>query len=124
MKRSRMIILASTISLAVFLPHVAPAQAVGTLRGRVTGPTGEALPGAIVSAIGTPNVATARADGSYQLTLPSGRYGVQARLLGYAARRDSVTVSVGEVTTKNFRVERVTTSLESVAILGTRGEQR
>jgi iron complex outermembrane recepter protein len=100
------------------------AQSVGTLRGRVTGPTGEPLPGASVSATGTQRSAVARSDGSYQLMLPAGRYEVRARQFGYGVTTDSVTVSAGTITTKNFRADRLATSLESVAILGTRGEQR
>jgi iron complex outermembrane receptor protein len=101
-----------------------PAQSVGTVRGRVTGPTGEVLPGASVSATGTQRGAIVRSDGTFQFSLPSGRYEIRARLLGYAVSVDSVTVPNGGVTTKDFRVERVTTTLETVAILGTRGQQR
>jgi iron complex outermembrane receptor protein len=127
MRSRRILVLVASIGLAAAGTSVLAAQTpgpVGTLKGRVTGPTGEALAGASVSTVGAPHVATAHSDGSYQLTLPAGRYEVQARLLGYAARRDSITVVAGGVTTANFRIERVTTNLENVAILGTRGEQR
>jgi iron complex outermembrane receptor protein len=100
------------------------AQSNGTVRGRVVGPTGDALSGASISVTGTQRGTVARTDGSYQFNLPAGRYELRARLIGYAERSDSVTVTGGTTTTKNFRVERLATSLESVAILGTRGEQR
>ena len=61
----------------------------GLLKGRVTGPTGEPLPGASVSASGTDHAAVARSDGSYQLALPAGRYEIRARLLGYCAERST-----------------------------------
>ena len=124
MRRARSTASFWTISLAVLVSNVASAQSVGTLRGRVTGPTGEALAGASVSATGTQRGAIARSDGSYQFALPAGRYEVRARLFGYAVSVDSVTISAGQVTTKDFRAERGATKLESVAILGTRGEQR
>jgi iron complex outermembrane receptor protein len=104
--------------------NAALAQTVGTLRGRVMGPAGEPLAGASVSVTGTPRYTVARSDGSYRLALPAGRYEVRARLLGYASSVDSVVVSADAVTTKDFHVERVATNLESVAILGTRGEGR
>jgi iron complex outermembrane receptor protein len=66
----------------------------------------------------------ARSDGTYQLAASPGRYEVRARLIGYAESVDSVTITAGSVATKDFRVERAATSLESVAIIGTRGEER
>jgi iron complex outermembrane recepter protein len=124
MQRGRSVVLYTAVSLVVALGGKLSAQGVGTLKGRVIGPTGEALPGAAVSATGTQRGAIARSDGSYTLTLPAGRYEIQVHLLGYTASRDSVTVSAGVTTTKEFRVERANTVLESVAILGSRGEQR
>jgi iron complex outermembrane receptor protein len=124
MMSTRTIVLLSALLLASPRTHVLCAQSTGTLKGRVTGPTGEGLAGASVMAIGTSHATVARSDGSYQLTLPPGQYHVLARLLGYAASNDTVSVSSGSVTTRNFRAERVTTNLENVAVLGTRGEER
>ena len=104
--------------------EVASAQDLGTLKGHVTSPTGEALAGASVSATGTQRGAITRSDGSYQFTLPAGRYELRARRLGYGERIDSVTVVAGQVATKDFRAGHVTTNLESVAIIGTRGDER
>ncbi len=100
------------------------AQGGGTITGRVTGPVGEPLPGASVSVTGTTRGTIARSDGTYQITLPAGRYELRARSLGYAASADSVTVTSGATTTKNFAVERIATNLETVAIIGSRGQQR
>ncbi|MEP6621399.1 MAG: TonB-dependent receptor [bacterium] len=111
-------------TVAVLGAISANAQNVGTVKGHVTGPTGEALPGVSVSATATQRGSVTRSDGTYQFTLPAGRYQLRARLLGYATTADSVTVSAGQVVTKDFHVDRVATSLETVSILGTRGEQR
>ena len=100
------------------------AQGVGTLRGRITGPTGEALSGASVTLTGARAGAVARSDGSYQLAASPGRYEVRARLIGYAETVDTVTITAGASVTKNLRVDRPVTSLESVAILGTRTQGR
>ena len=74
----------------------------GVLKGRVTGPTGEPLPGASVSASGTRQATVARSDGTFQLALPAGRYEIRARLLGYSPSAESVTVTAGATMTKNF----------------------
>jgi iron complex outermembrane receptor protein len=100
------------------------AQTVGTVKGRVSAPNGEPLPGASISATGTLRGAIARGDGTYQFTLPAGRYEVRARVLGYAVSVDSITVSAGATITKDFSPQRVATTLETVAILGSRGEER
>ena len=100
------------------------AQSTGAIAGRVTGPAGEVLPGASVTVTGTTRGAITRSDGTYQVTLPAGRYEVRARSLGYAASAESVTVAPSATTAVNFAVARIATSLETVAILGSRGEQR
>src|SRR5262249_11405057 len=100
------------------------AQSVGTVKGSVRAPNGEPLAGASISATGTLHGAIARGDGTYQFTLPAGRYEVRVRVLGYAVSADSVTVSAGTTTTKDFAPQRVATTLETVAILGSRGEER
>src|SRR5437868_13121645 len=68
------------------------AQSTGVLKGRVTAPHGLALQGATIAVSNTVRIATTRGDGSYDLTLPAGRYEVRTRLLGYAQHVDSVTV--------------------------------
>ncbi|HMA22427.1 MAG TPA: TonB-dependent receptor, partial [Gemmatimonadaceae bacterium] len=120
-----MLCLATTAS--IIGSSVIPAQQAGgegTLKGRVTGPTGEALAGALVSITGTQRGAVARSDGMYQLTLPAGRYEVRVRLVGYAASTDSVTVQAGTVLTKDFHIDKVATSLEAVQVLSTHGGER
>jgi iron complex outermembrane receptor protein len=99
------------------------AQTTGSLTGRVSAADGAPLQGATVSVSGTARVAMARGDGRYQLALPSGRYEVRTRLLGYAAVVDSVTIG-GQPVAHDVTLQRVATSLESVAIIGTRGDAR
>ena len=96
----------------------------GTISGRVVGNGGEPLQGATVNARGTARGTIVRADGSYAFTLPAGRYEVRARMLGYVARAESVTVTAGATTSVDFTLQKAATSLEAVAITGTRGEAR
>jgi iron complex outermembrane receptor protein len=100
------------------------AQGVGTLRGRIIGPTGEALPGASVTLTGARAGGVAKSDGSYQIAALPGTYEIRARLIGYAESVDSVTITAGASATKDLHVERAATNLESVAIIGTRNRER
>ena len=124
MRRHRVIALLTTITLVLAGGETVLAQGVGTVRGRVTGPANEPVASASVLASGTQRGTVTRSDGSYQLTLPAGRYELHVRLLGYAESVDSVTVRAGETTSLDLRAERATTTLEKVAILGTRGDAR
>jgi iron complex outermembrane receptor protein len=124
MQCRRTSILSSILALSVVSTTVAAAQSVGTIKGHVTGPTGDPLAGASVLATGTERGAIVRGDGAYQFTLPAGRYELRARQIGFTLRVDSVTVTAGQVVTKDFSAERASTNLESVAIVGTRGAER
>jgi len=109
--------------LAAVLPAAAHAQGLGTLTGHVVGPGGP-LVGASVSIASSQRTAVTRSEGSYQVSLPAGRYEVRTRLIGFIERIDSVTITPGAVTTKDFRMEPAATTLESVAIIGTRSQER
>src|SRR5687768_10659276 len=102
-----------------------PAQqpATGAVTGRVTGEDGGAIQGATISVTGTLLGATTRPDGSYRLTLRPGRYELRARLIGYSVARDSVTVTAGGAATADFRLQRAASTLEAVAVVGTRAAQ-
>jgi iron complex outermembrane receptor protein len=105
-------------------PSMLVAQAsTGTLAGRVTA-GGEAVPGAAVVIMGTGRNTQTRPDGTYRLTLPTGRYEVRVRLIGYTSGRDSATISSGQTTTLNFSLQRAPATLEAVTTLGTRGQAR
>ncbi|HEY2856541.1 MAG TPA: TonB-dependent receptor [Gemmatimonadaceae bacterium] len=114
--------------LLAVLPFLHPswlaAQSTGTISGRVTDTQGGPLQGATVSLVGTTRGAIVRSDGSYRITAPAGRYEVRARLIGYTARADSVTLTAGGDVTKSFTLDRAATNLEAVSVIGTRGEER
>jgi iron complex outermembrane receptor protein len=108
----------------VLLPAALRAQgSSGTLAGRVTA-AGEPVAGAAVLIAGTGRGTQTRADGSYRITVPAGRYEVRTRLIGYSSGRDSATVTAGQTTTLNFFVRRAAATLEAFTTLGTRGQER
>jgi iron complex outermembrane receptor protein len=106
----------------VAAPLTIAAQAnTGTLAGRVTS-AGDPVAGATIIAAG--RAAQTRADGRYRLTLPAGRVEVQVRAIGYNTARDTVSITSGATTTRDFALSRAVTTLEAVSTLGTRGEAR
>ena len=115
--------LAWGVALAFAAPPLA-AQELGTVSGRVTGDAGEPLAGATIAITGQQVGTIARGDGNYRFQLRPGRYEVRARLIGYAATRDTITVVAGEMVTRDFQLRRAATNLEAVAVTGTRGEAR
>ena len=116
---------AGAIGLAfalALLPIPAMSQSPGTLAGRVTS-NGAPLVGVTVSTTGG-RATTSGSDGSYRLTLPAGRYRVNARRIGFVTVADSVTITSGGTTTLDFALTQSVTTLEAVSTLGTRGEAR
>ncbi|MGH7651520.1 MAG: TonB-dependent receptor, partial [Gemmatimonadaceae bacterium] len=117
-------ILSATIA-TLFLSATAEAQTTGTVTGQVRDQGGVPVQGATVLLTGTQYGATVRADGTYRLTAPTGRYAIVARRIGYGSRTDSVTILGGEsTTTKDFTLIAGATALEAVTTLGSRGTQR
>ena len=101
------------------------AQATGTVEGKVTvGGSGEALQGASVGVVGLQVGGITRADGTYRFSLRAGTYELRVRMLGYAGKTASVTVTAGGKVTANFTLEKSTTQLEAVAVTGSRGGER
>ena len=104
------------------LPLMLVAQeSTGTVAGRVMG-NDAPIVGATVRAGG--RAAPTRTDGRYRLALPPGRYEVRVRALGFNTVTDSVSVTVGGITTANFSLTRAIATLEAVSTLSTRGEAR
>lgn len=122
---------AAAWSLAVAAVHAAATSAAGaqqattgTVAGRVTGENGEPLAGVGISVTGTTNGTLTRGDGAYRVTLRPGRYELRARLIGYGLARDTVTVAAGAAVTRNFRLTRTASTLEAVAVVGSRTQPR
>jgi iron complex outermembrane receptor protein len=105
-----------------FLPAALAAQAgTGALGGRVTS-AGSPLGSAIVSSVG--RVTQTRSDGTYRLLLPVGRHEVRVGLIGYKARRDSVTITAGSTLSRDYDLDKSVATLDVVATIGSRGQAR
>jgi iron complex outermembrane recepter protein len=111
--------------LGLVVPAAATAQAIGTVTGRVTdGQTGEPLIGARIAVAGSISGTVTRANGSYRLSLPAGRYEVRVSAIGYGLTRAQVTVPAGGTVTQDLALARAPVALEELAVTGTRAPER
>jgi len=114
--------LAAALLVATFLP-ASPLLAqnqTGTITGKVSDERGTPLASAqvLVGAMGSG--AVTNASGVYTLTgVPAGRPIVLVRLIGYRAQTDSVSVTAGQTTTKDFTLVSDPLNLQTVVVTGT-----
>jgi iron complex outermembrane receptor protein len=100
-------------------------EPVGTVTGKVTAADGNVpLGGATIFVTGAQTGALSRTDGSYRIVLRPGKYELRVRYIGWVGTHDSVVVAAGQTTMKDFSLERSPTTLEALAVVGTRGEAR
>lgn len=125
-RSTRFLAVASLGTVAALAARPASAQdASGGVTGRITSADGsQPLGGATIFVTGTQTGALSRTDGAYRIALRPGRYEVRVRFIGWTGTHDSVTVAAGQTVTKDFALERSPTTLEALAVVGTRGEAR
>jgi TonB-linked SusC/RagA family outer membrane protein len=108
--------------LAVLLPAALSAQAVetGIVRGRVTDATGGQPVNSVQIVVqGTTIGALTGANGEYILPrVPAGAQTIIARRIGYAERRQAVTVTAGQTVTADFTMPLAATNLSDVVVTG------
>lgn len=96
-------------------------QQTGTITGRVLdAKTGIGIRDATVILEKTPYGATTRDSGQYRIAnVPIGTYTVVARIVGYTARRQSVTVAAGQRVLAEFTLARALHELDRIVTTGT-----
>jgi iron complex outermembrane receptor protein len=111
--------------LAVAATTVQAQDAVGTVTGKVTAADASTpLAGVTVFVTGAQTGAITRNDGTYRIALRPGAYELRVRFIGWIGTHDSVVVAAGQTTMKDFALTRSPTTLEALAVVGTRGEAR
>ncbi|MDH3457575.1 MAG: TonB-dependent receptor plug domain-containing protein, partial [Gemmatimonadota bacterium] len=97
----------------------------GIIQGRVTDQaTGQPVPSALVSVVGTNRQARTAQDGTYELrNVPLGNVTIRATTIGYAAQTQTLAVATGAVSTANFQLTQAAVSLDALVVTAT-GEQR
>jgi TonB-linked SusC/RagA family outer membrane protein len=93
---------------------VAERPADRTLTGRVTGETGEALPGVSVTLKGTTRGTVTGADGSFQLSVPDGPAVLVFSSVGYERQE----ITVGNQTTIALALKPDNRALDEVVVVG------
>jgi TonB-linked SusC/RagA family outer membrane protein len=104
---------------AVIIPASLAAQA-GVIRGRVTQAAGgQPVPNVQIMVVGSTLGTLTNETGDYSLAaVPAGSRVVIARRIGYAERRDTVTVAAGQTVTVNFTMAVTATTLADVVVTG------
>src|SRR2546425_2897881 len=94
------------------------AQQTGTVSGTVVAvESGAPLPGASVVIVGTVRSVLTNEKGQYHLSVPPGAHGVRARLIGYDAAEQRVTVAAGQTVTADFKLTATPLSLNEVVVV-------
>ena len=119
-----------SVSLAcslVLLPGMLPAQATGSIHGKVTrSDDGSPIQGVTVSVLGTSVQTLTDRQGVYLLTrVPAGRNTVTLRWIGFRARQIPVQVEPGGRQELDIAIEAVPIALSDIIVTGaTRGPER
>jgi TonB-linked SusC/RagA family outer membrane protein len=123
--------LAPALGLALWLlwtPANAAAQATGTgtVTGRVTdGASGQPVPAAQISIVGTTTGTITTADGVYTLRgVPAGSVTLRVLRVGYSENRQTTTVTAGQTTTLDIVLTSVPASLSAVVSTATGAQRR
>jgi iron complex outermembrane recepter protein len=104
-----------------FVASVLSAQQAGTVSGTVTAAqAGTPLANAAVVLVGTARTAATNVRGEYRLSVPAGAHILRARVIGYAAAEQRVTVAAGATVTANFRLAPSALALSEVTVVGSR----
>ena len=99
------------------VPSLASGQGTGVITGTVTDSAGLPIVGARLSVDGAAIAAGSAANGRYTLNgVRPGSYLLRARLLGYRAAEQTVTVITGQTATANFRLARSAAELERIVV--------
>ncbi|MFQ5537250.1 MAG: TonB-dependent receptor domain-containing protein [Gemmatimonadota bacterium] len=109
---------------AFLLLTAAPVAAQeGTLTGRVSNAeTGEPIPQAQISILGTNRGTLSNTEGRYTIALPAGTYDIAVEVVGYRSTRfDNITVAAGQITNLDMKLYSQAQELEGMVVTASRG---
>jgi TonB-linked SusC/RagA family outer membrane protein len=110
--------LLAVLAVAV-APGVLAAQQTGTIQGVVTDLENAPVSGAQVSVAGTGLGTLTDAQGRFQvLNVPAGSHQLRLERIGFGAVTRDVTVTAGQVTTLNVRMEQEAVGLAGIVVTG------
>ena len=109
------------VVLALTASFGASAQKIGALRGTVRdAETGEELPGAGVSIVGTYYSTVSDVQGGFVLPkVPVGEFSVKVQMMGYGTKQiNGVRINLGQTTTLNVKLSSDINELQTVTVVG------
>src|SRR5262245_14844372 len=99
----RKVVVALGFAIPLLARSAAGRETTGSITGKVTAAdVGTPLAGVTVFVTGAGTGALTRTDGTYRIALRPGRYELRVRFIGWTGTHDSVTVSAGQTTAKDF----------------------
>ncbi len=112
---------ATAVALALLFAGSLSAQQTGTMTGAVVnGETGEPMSNVQISVTGAGLGSVTNNDGRFLiLNVPAGTHVVVAQLIGFAERRQTVTVAAGQSMVVDFTLYAQAVELEGVVVTGT-----
>ncbi|HEU4585076.1 MAG TPA: TonB-dependent receptor [Gemmatimonadaceae bacterium] len=112
-------VVATLVALPAGATRAQGAGQTGSVAGHVTSQDGGPLASVQVIVEGTNLGAMTDASGAYEISsIPAGRRLLRARIIGYRAQADSVTVTAGQTTTHDFALVRDPLQLQQVVVTG------
>ena len=113
----RLLFFLSTVAATLLLFAPAASAQEGTLRGRVSGQDGAALPGVQITVVGTNRGTVTDARGLYLVPgLPAGTYTVRAQSIGYSTGEASVTIPAGGSVAQNFVITQEALQMDRLTV--------
>lgn len=118
--------LASCLMLMLSTTNGLVAQQVGSITGVVTNQgTGQGVPSAQISLVGTNLGGLSAANGRFLLlNVPVGTYTVRAEIIGFKTQEREVTVTAGGTATATFALPVQAISMDELVVTGTAGSSR
>ncbi|HYW33040.1 MAG TPA: carboxypeptidase regulatory-like domain-containing protein, partial [Gemmatimonas sp.] len=107
----------AVVLLTVVSTSLAAQQNTGTVAGRVSGPDGNAIPGATVTVVGSPITSTTDRSGIFRMSgVPAGAQRVLVRSLGKKPSERAVTVPADGTASVVVPMELASTQIAGITV--------
>jgi len=91
----------------------------GRITGKVTDEQGVGLPGATIQVLGTDKATLTDMNGNYNLTVPAGKYSIEAKYVSYQKQRfDNIKITPNQNTSLSVTLKESSISLKDVVVTG------
>jgi hypothetical protein len=120
-----MLAVMAVVALCSVATSLSAQGTVGTISGVVTGDGGVPLAGVQVSVVNRGIGAITGTDGRYTIgRAPTGTYSLRAQRIGFAPATQQISVTENGMTTADFRMTQVATTLTTQVVVGYTTQQR